>query len=167
MNLNGVGSKAIERLHFLASLPLAGTGRREGGENLSIASNPVSVQGGASSRGYGFGWQWSRLFHHHTLLLCQYCRILICPSRIWLTVEQPLTKSTQPKSVIIWWKGCTFLTPVEWLTDTGACNLSIWLLDLNFDKLPKLCRITCEKLQLRLAWHSTWIRCVDSSQVKL
>ena len=29
---NGVGSKVIERLHFLASLPLAITGQREGGE---------------------------------------------------------------------------------------------------------------------------------------
>ena len=29
---NGVGRDAIERLRFLASLPLAGTGQREGGK---------------------------------------------------------------------------------------------------------------------------------------
>ena len=32
MSFNGVGSEAIERLCFLASLPLAGTGQREGGK---------------------------------------------------------------------------------------------------------------------------------------
>ena len=32
MSCNGVGSEAIERLCFLASLPLAGTGQREGGK---------------------------------------------------------------------------------------------------------------------------------------
>ena len=32
MNFNGVGSDAIERLRVLASLPLAGTGQRKGGE---------------------------------------------------------------------------------------------------------------------------------------
>ena len=31
---NGIGSEAIERLHFLASLPLAGTVQREGGEKM-------------------------------------------------------------------------------------------------------------------------------------
>ena len=32
VDCNGVGSEAIERLRFLASLPLAGTGRSEAGE---------------------------------------------------------------------------------------------------------------------------------------
>ena len=42
---NGIGSEAIERLHFLASLPLVpGRGKEARKCNLSIASNPVSVQ---------------------------------------------------------------------------------------------------------------------------
>ena len=41
-----MGWEAIERLHFLASLPLAGTGggKEARKRNLSIASNPVSVE---------------------------------------------------------------------------------------------------------------------------
>ena len=53
------------------------------------------LRGGASGGKPGLGWQWSWLFHH---LPCPYCHIFIFPSRIQLTVEQPKTKSTQPKS---------------------------------------------------------------------
>ena len=56
------------------------------------------VQGGASGCGLGLGWQWFWLIHHLALLPWQYCLILICPSSILLTVEQPKTKSTKPKS---------------------------------------------------------------------
>ena len=47
-----MGSEAIERLHFIASLPLAGTGQREGGEkrNLLIASNPFWVAAVSAQR---------------------------------------------------------------------------------------------------------------------
>ena len=53
---------------------------------------------GASGCGPGLGCQLSWLFHHLALLQCQFCLILICPSRNWLTVKEPNTKSTQPKS---------------------------------------------------------------------
>ena len=43
--VNRVGSEAIERLHFLTSLPLASSGQRKGCEKTQpfIVPNPVSV----------------------------------------------------------------------------------------------------------------------------
>ena len=69
-------------------------------DSRSIFNNVFYIQGGASGRGPCLVWHWQQScpFHPLALLLCQYCLILICLSRMWLTVEHPKTKSTQPKS---------------------------------------------------------------------
>ena len=55
------------------------------------------VQGGASARGHKVGWQWYWLFHHLALLLCQYCLILTCLSRVcWMTVKLPKPSILNP-----------------------------------------------------------------------
>ena len=50
LDFNGVGSEAIERLHFLASLPLAGIGQREGGKKTQPFNRYQSRLGIAGSR---------------------------------------------------------------------------------------------------------------------
>ena len=66
--------------------------------NLHRAIFSPALQGRASVRGL----DWTDDIYCSTTLPCCYantsCLILICPSRIWLTVEWPETWSTQPKS---------------------------------------------------------------------